>query len=310
MNPLQIMCYQYASMAARATLSLCFFLFLGLGLCLGPFVCSLLLHGGKYDPETASQSGQSIVGFIGLLWSIFALLSAICLADEPGGSKLQEQVIEASEDVETRWTGVGKSARQTLVWTVIVFNTERAFTSSAIEVATSLLLEVQYSWNPEPIGYALGVVFAATALLGVMTQVVRGRLLLDYQLMMGLALASFVGSIFFLDFSGLGGPSTAYMLMFADVMNFASMFQLSGFMDGLATQAAVPNSPYSLQNYIMVKNISIVLPRAFAPPIVRWVIQAFGRNTYASMQILLTLSATAAVWFAAPYAGKARTSSR
>ena len=82
-----------------------------------------------------------------------------------------------------------------------------------------------------------------------------------------------LGSLFFFDFGSFGaaaGLNPAWLLLFADVMNFGCLFQLSGFMDGLATQAAVPDSMWSLQNYILMKYFAIQIPRAVAPPLVRW----------------------------------------
>ena len=46
--------------------------------------------------------------------------------------------------------------------------------------------------------------------------------------------------------------------------------------------------------------------RAIAPPIVRLVIGAYGRNAYAGAQIAVTLTAVASVGFVAPFAKGAK----
>ena len=62
-TPLEALAFQGASMRNRATLSLCYFLSLGVGMCLGPLLCSTLLE--IYKASDASVSGQGVVSFVG-----------------------------------------------------------------------------------------------------------------------------------------------------------------------------------------------------------------------------------------------------
>ncbi|CAE7260362.1 unnamed protein product, partial [Symbiodinium pilosum] len=122
------------------------------------------------------------------------------------------------------------------------FSAGRSLGISAIEVATALLLEEQYGWTPEKIGYALGLVFALTASTGLLVALVRNRLLSEYVLMLTLSFFSVVGSSLFFDFGATKGKqhSSPMLLMTADMLVYACMFQLTAFMEGIATQAAVP----------------------------------------------------------------------
>ena len=61
------------------------------------------------------------------------------------GGVLKQIADEDREAVDhARWEGVSEAKRESLVWAVVSFTAERSFTSSAIEVATSLILETQY----------------------------------------------------------------------------------------------------------------------------------------------------------------------
>ncbi|CAE7041338.1 unnamed protein product [Symbiodinium natans] len=187
------------------------------------------------------------------------------------------------------------------------FSAWRSLGISAIEVATALLLEAQYGWTPEKIGYALGFVFALTASTGLLVALLRNTLLSEYVLMFTLAFFSIVGSALFFDFGGLEKGqhhSSPVLLMAADMMVYACMFQLTAFMEGIATQAAVPDSTFSLENFIVVRNLAIQMPRALGPLMARWMIDAFGRNFYAAFMLCLTMAAVWAVCYAASYARK------
>ena len=300
-TPLEALAFQGASMRNRATLSLCYFLSLGVGMCLGPLLCSTLLE--IYKASDASVSGQGVVSFVGTLWSIYALLLTMFLPNLPEGEESVWSLEDQEGGVEDdHWDGVSEAQRKSLVCAVVSFTAERAFTSSAIEVATGLILETQYGWKVQSIGFVMGAVFAGTVVMGCLALFVRGRWVSDRHLMMILAVASTLGSLCFVDWAGVGGPHSAFLLLVADVLNFTCMFQLSGFMDGVAMQAAVPNSRCSLQNYIVWKKLAIFIPRALAPPLVRCVIGALGRNAYAAAQIALTLTAVTSVGFVAPFA--------
>ena len=147
-----------------------------------------------------------------------------------------------------------------------------------MEVATALLLEVQYGWKADMIGYALGIVFGTTVLLGCAILVVRGRLVQDLHLMFLLAGVGTFGVILFFDFKRFGVLKSAWPLLIGDAFNFSCMFQLAGFMDGLAAQAAVPDAFWNLKNYMLLKKVAIQIPRAITPPVVRWIIQHLGRH--------------------------------
>ena len=84
-TPLEAIAFGQASMDNRATLSLWYFMFLGLGLSLGPTLCSTLLE--IYKTSGTLMAGRNIVSLLGTLWSIYALLLTMCLPRLPEGEE-------------------------------------------------------------------------------------------------------------------------------------------------------------------------------------------------------------------------------
>ncbi|CAE7522271.1 unnamed protein product [Symbiodinium sp. CCMP2456] len=306
--PLSTMVYQYAASAEKPCLSIGLYLAMSLGVCLGPLVSSVLLTLGQYQPSQACNAGARAVQLMALLWSCETLLAAALLPQEIAGSnddshsRAQDRVDSQIVEELPIWL------RKALVGLTILFSAGRSLGISAIEVATALLLESQYGWTPEKIGYALGAVFALTASAGLLVAMLRNTLLSEYVLMLSLAFFSIVGSLLFFDFGGgaLQGVhhSSPLLLMTADMLVYACMFQLTAFMEGIATQAAVPDSTFSLENFIVVRNLAIQMPRALGPLMARWMIDAFGRNFYAGFMLVLMLVAVWAVCYAASRARK------
>ena len=89
-------------------------------------------------------------------------------------------------------------------------------------------------------------------------------------------------------------------------------------MEGIATEAVLPGTycleslgeearprlslslfVFTLRNYIVARNLAIQIPRALGPPVARGLIDLWGRNTYAVLQLSLSLFAISGVWYAA-----------
>ncbi|CAJ1365972.1 unnamed protein product, partial [Effrenium voratum] len=255
------------------------------------------------DPEREPQSpgvqagrtGREGMALLGLSWSFMTCLAAAVLPDAlpPAGeaeAKAEKDAANTSRQAETSSPTICASqavaasqlptpVREALVFSAVLFSAERSFSIGAIEVATSLLLEVQYAWSTEKIGYMLGTVFFVTAAVGFLIACLRGKVS-DFTLMLGMAICSVFGTLLFLDF---GSPTTAHsspwLLLFADTLVYSCMFQLTAFMEGIATEAAVPKSCYSLENYLVARNLAIQMPRALGPPLARWIIEQCGRRT-------------------------------
>jgi len=304
--PLSTCVYDSSPLEDRSQLSIRFYLCLSVGVCLGPFVSSLMLTLHQGGGNNSCYTGRQSISVLGFVWAVVAVLSTWLLPsdldekqnaaqltpEEAADSAQSLSLAQAVQRIPTR-------VREALVWAAVLFSAERSFSIGAIEVATALLLEVEYSWTPEQIGYVLTGIFLITAFVGAFIALLR-RQISDFTLMMGMAFVSISGAVLFVDFGGAtGGHSSPWLLMLADVTVYSCMFQLTAFMEGIATEAAVPGSYCSLENYIVARNLAIQIPRALGPPVARGLIDVCGRNTYAVLQLCLSSVAISGVWFAA-----------
>lgn len=305
--PLSTCVYDSSPLEDRSQLSIKFYLCLSIGVCVGPFVSSIMLtlhQGGAHDSCYTGRQSISVLGFV---WAVVAVLATTFLPYDLEDKKpLVETPEEAAESAQALSLAqavqrIPTRVREALVWAAVLFSAERSFSIGAIEVATALLLEVEYSWTPEQIGYVLTGIFLITAFVGAFIWLLRKQVS-DFVLMMGMAMISISGAVLFVDFGGsTGGHSSPWLLMLADVTVYSCMFQLTAFMEGIATEAALPGSTSycSLENYVVMRNLAIQIPRALGPPVARALIDSCGRNTYVVLQLCLSSVAISGVWFAA-----------
>lgn len=304
--PLACCVYDSAPLEDRQSLSIRYYLFLSIGVCLGPVVSSVMLSLHQGGAHQACFTGRQSISILGFVWSAVALLSTWLLPKEIEETHEKDKTHHDEATGENSALSLAQAVqripvqtRRALVISAVLFSAERSFSIGAIEVATALLLEVEYSWSPEQIGYALGVIFFITAVVGGVIALLR-RKVSDYTLMLSMATVSITGAMLFIDFGGQEkGHSSPWLLMVADVTVYSCMFQLTAFMEGIATEAAVPGTACSLENYIVARNLAIQIPRALGPPVARGLIDLCGRNTYAVLQLCLSSVAISGVWYAA-----------
>ncbi|CAK9074902.1 unnamed protein product [Durusdinium trenchii] len=304
--PLACCVYDSAPLEDRQSLSIRYYLFLSIGVCLGPVVSSVMLSLHQGGAHQACFTGRQSISILGFVWSAVALLSTWLLPKEIEETHEKDKThhdeawqLQAAATGENSALSLAQESASHFRGAVPWFSAERSFSIGAIEVATALLLEVEYSWSPEQIGYALGVIFFITAVVGGVIALLR-RKVSDYTLMLSMATVSITGAMLFIDFGGQEkGHSSPWLLMVADVTVYSCMFQLTAFMEGIATEAAVPGTACSLENYIVARNLAIQIPRALGPPVARGLIDLCGRNTYAVLQLCLSSVAISGVWYAA-----------
>lgn len=146
-----------------------YYLFLSVGICLGPFVSSFMLSLHR-EERNACHCGRQSISILATVWALVAFLATRLMPPE-SSEKAPEAVglNEASEAVQR----LPPQVREGLVWAAVLFAAERSFSIGAIEVATAMILEVQYVWSAEAIGYALTVVFFITAAVGALIWFLR-----------------------------------------------------------------------------------------------------------------------------------------
>mmetsp|Transcript_34276 Transcript_34276/g.87841 ORF Transcript_34276/g.87841 Transcript_34276/m.87841 type:complete len:517 (+) Transcript_34276:113-1663(+) len=277
----------------RTTLSLIAFIGICLGTASGPMFCATLLQiMGTEEASSLCLAAQHLTEFCACLWAAVALTQSLAIPDE-----FQEQLLafgsgDKGEDV-LQTTPLAR--RQWLFILGQVYNFERGFTVAAVEVASSMVLETQYGWTQQQIGYAVGGALASTVPVGLLVTFVR-RVVFpnDYFLMQLLCLGTFVGSLLFFDYRP-GSHITPSLLLVADFVIYSCNWQLSGLMNGLAMRAEIPNSWYSLETYNLMQNLVVALARALGFALSRMAVHKLGRNAYATIQLCMMLMGASTV---------------
>jgi len=179
------------------------------------------------------------------------------------------------------------ASREKLVWYTLQFALERPLTVAAVEVATVMILEVQYDWPRE----STGIVFFIIAILGtvfslVVATLIRRRALRETYLVFISGVISSLASLLLFDF-GFGGRSGMWTLLIADPLLFTLALTSWGICEGWATRAVKPGKWYSIETFRMFDGLLMNLGRTIAPLLARVMIDMGGRNLYAGMQVLV-----------------------
>eukprot|EP00930_Biecheleria_cincta_P046462 TRINITY_DN3203_c0_g1_i3.p1 TRINITY_DN3203_c0_g1~~TRINITY_DN3203_c0_g1_i3.p1 ORF type:complete len:821 (+),score=123.48 TRINITY_DN3203_c0_g1_i3:90-2552(+) len=154
------------------------------------------------------------------------------------------------------------------------------FSCSAVEVSSSLILELQYSWDTPSIGLAMGLVYTVIIFFCgglIMMQTCIG----DYYLIGLLAAGILLGAALLFDF----GHSSSWQLLFADLVLFPCLNALLAILDGwlYIGHEQIASTP----GIYFAVYFSDSIARTLAAPTVRKVIAVQGRNAYALLQCSL-----------------------
>jgi len=285
-----------------------------LGMALGPGVAAIVIYGVQGDGERVSPvSMQAWMNcamtamnlFSGLLTMMYLpvdipdfdenTMEAITPPDQQQGTPgipqpsrqsgspaprapVPAKLEPAPEDLEPE-------DREKLVWHTLQFALERPLTVSAVEVATVMILEVEYGWPREDTGIVFFIIACLGSVFALLVAVlVRKRCIRETYLVFTSGVISVCASLLLLDF---GGSAGMYTLLAADPLLFTLALTSWGICEGWAARAVMPGEWYSIETFRLFDGLLMNLGRTVAPLIARALIDMGGRNAYALMQVLI-----------------------
>jgi len=206
-------------------------------------------------------------------------------AQQSSQDRGERQALDNHDD--TTVAAATKTERQ-WIWIHAAFiNLERAFIVSALEATTAMILEMKFTFDTSSIGCILCATFMAGLPFCLALHLVRHQY--TAQLLLALPCVSGFGSVFL--FKAVGAtffplPLQVFAVLLADSIIFPTAYLLSGVVNGLVAEYALPGTLYSLENYVVVDAIlQNTVGRCFGPPLARSLFQASGRDMYASVQL-------------------------
>lgn len=264
-----------------------------LGVCLGPFISSLVLDIRDIH-STISEAAAPLYA-MALVWAVQAGIFVLLVPDRLFDlQEVESSARDASSEGSKGARGEDVAGiRKWIFLHGLGFTLERAFTVSAVEAATAFIFEVEYGFGTIAIGYFIGVVFIVVTLTITLLTYLKYVGFLSEQLFMRvLPWVSVAGSILLFRLPGTGSTT----ILVGDCLLYTAAITCNGFMDSYAIQSATPGTTYSMENYQVARLLLIHSVRGLGPICARFIIQQFGRNTYAFAQSGLAVSSLVLAW--------------
>jgi hypothetical protein len=166
-------------------------------------------------------------------------------------------------------------------------------TISALEVATSLLLETDYGLGMSSVGCVVGITFVAGLPLIMFLDSARRSGYASFETILLVTTAACVVATPLL-FKPVGmfvsqglKVQRCLPLIIADAVIFPAAYAVSGIIDGMAMKWSVAGTYFSQENYLMVMGLLQSLVRFIGPPLARHLVAIGGQNAYACFQAIV-----------------------
>ncbi|CAE7034825.1 unnamed protein product [Symbiodinium natans] len=259
----------------------------GVGQCLGNLVSSfalVLVHlTGSEKTEEALEAGAAPVMLFVLM--LLFLLGILMLLVPRGSAQSAPEEKEAHRSPKNDAVAslVG-SDRTALFRAGIVYNFERTFSVASIEVATTMISQVEFGFTPLITGWIFGAIAAGSFLANIIVACTPPDVDFRAILMLCFAFVGVATAPFLMNFWPW------WSLYAADALMMTMTMAANGISDGLCILFATGEEGYSRQAFINQKMLSMAVAKVIAAPIARGLLPWMGRNGYASVQLLVTLA--------------------
>jgi len=268
-----------------------------LGLVLGPLGYSLVQQyvtgmGPRVSPRSMMAWVHIILAACALV--LLGLATVFIPSKLSDRSVISEEPLGAARaDGTTHPEDLSDESRGKIVWYQVLYAFERPLTLAAVEVATLMMLEVFYGWDP----YYSGIVFTFVCSFGIVVSVlslvlVESGYLQETTLLLTAAASALVGCLFLFD----TGHAKAWTLLVADAIIYTGGTTANGVSMGWALRATKPGTSFSQADYVFRNSVAVVAARFLGPIASRFLVDYFGRNTYASLQLIFCYLGTRTVY--------------
>merc|ERR1740121_1539882 len=265
------------------------------GFMFGPGISSIVIWFCRVSFTTLSVSFQCAALSLSLALATTAIMMTWALRaplDVPVESCTQD-VVETTEEEHSKygrvaWEFYPDHIRERVVWLMTTYSIERAFTVAALEVASLMMLDSVYGWSVELAGFVLsGLAVIATLLCGLLLVLLRSGDIKEKNTFIGAVCCSVFGAFLLFQLTPHFGP---YSLLCADTLIYSTCSIAQGLSDGWAMRAAKPGSTFSNSTRMGWQVATSTLSRLIAPPLARTLVERFGRNSYAGVQLVVMLA--------------------
>eukprot|EP00930_Biecheleria_cincta_P071318 TRINITY_DN58836_c0_g1_i1.p1 TRINITY_DN58836_c0_g1~~TRINITY_DN58836_c0_g1_i1.p1 ORF type:complete len:607 (+),score=79.03 TRINITY_DN58836_c0_g1_i1:158-1978(+) len=256
------------------------------GLMAGPLLLlaaqSFLLKGGRREEDTFSPRSNASWVFVILAGQ--ALLLAL-LASFAVPKALPEQRPSVSQVRSPSAVELGPQDQRRLLLDLIMITAQNAFTVTALEVASIMLLEVAYGWRVEDtslflFGVALlGLVFSQLVTFSTTSKVTESFVFLAS------AVVGVVGCVLTFDLMPLGSLG----LFVANGLVCSSGLVASTIADSWASRAAEAESDVNKQRYRLISVACMSVSRFLSAPTARLLLSREGRGWFAGIQVAVAI---------------------
>eukprot|EP00928_Gymnodinium_smaydae_P045359 TRINITY_DN30251_c0_g1_i1.p1 TRINITY_DN30251_c0_g1~~TRINITY_DN30251_c0_g1_i1.p1 ORF type:complete len:618 (+),score=58.33 TRINITY_DN30251_c0_g1_i1:57-1910(+) len=254
----------------------------------GPGICCVVLTMLEQHMPSAgavSKSAWLSITLAGISAGFVVFVSIIMPLDIP--QKFEPQPTVNDRMLDPAPEKLPDAARAEIVRLGVIYTAERSFTMAAVEVATLMILEVQYGWDV--ISCVLAVTGAAIlSSLGCMVQLVllHVKFVRESYVMCFSVVCGVLGTLLLFEVPSF----REYGIIFADAIICTSISVSSGICDGWATRAVKAGTAFSNDVFRFRSGTLITLTRLLTPPTARFLVDIGGRNLYATIQVIIALS--------------------
>mmetsp|Transcript_76682 Transcript_76682/g.135911 ORF Transcript_76682/g.135911 Transcript_76682/m.135911 type:complete len:637 (+) Transcript_76682:45-1955(+) len=292
----RVFAIRVASQAEQPACNALYTFYLMLGVGVGPIA-------GAFCQEVLALVGTSVevrlVSVMGMNLSVCAAMISACW----GFPQYEEiDILPEAQQILTSSSGTaqGQSQQQLekrkLVICCIIFVVGvRGTAVAGLEVATSMILERDFGWSSNQIGWVISLSYLACIPQRKLYEKLKCTMSTVYWIRLLMA-TSVVGSVLLVESLADGllpGPEgRAFLLVVADVLLIPSLMLVDALLEGIAFSLSIPNSSdFSLNQLVLYTRLAVNFLGSLAgPSFSRGLLNVSGQDGYALQQLMLTLS--------------------